>query len=249
MQKPLVSVIIPTYNSAKTVVRAINSVRNQTFDDWECIIVDDSSVDNTVSIVKEYLYDKRLKLITLPKNSGVAVARNKGIEKAKGRFIAFLDSDDEWLSGKLEKHIEFMLEQKSFFSFTSYEVMNQLSGKREKIIEAPQVLTYSRELWFNHIGTSTVIYDSQEIGKIFMPNLRKRQDYATWLYILRNFGDGKGLKEILSKYYKLPNSLSSNQISSVKYNWQVYRQHEKLSIPLSVFALGGDILSKVLGIK
>ncbi|HAE61860.1 MAG: teichuronic acid biosynthesis glycosyltransferase TuaG [Thermosediminibacterales bacterium] len=249
MRNPLVSVIVPTYNSCETISVTLQSVLGQTLEDWECIVVDDCSIDNTVSVVKSFMGDRRLRFFSLPTNSGVAVARNKGIKESKGRFIAFLDSDDEWYPAKLERHIEFMLTTKSFFSFTSYEVVRQLRGKTERIIKAPRVLTYKKELCFNHICTSTVIYDSHVIGKVFMPNMRKRQDYATWLYILRNFGKGYGLREVLTRYYKQPNSLSSNKADLVKYNWELYRKHEKLNVPLSLLCLAGDILSKVLRVK
>ncbi len=246
--KPLVSVIIPTHNVENYIGNTILSVKDQTFDDWEAIIIDDASTDETIKAVRKAIDgDPRFKVLIFDQNRGVALARNKGIEEAKGRFIAFLDGDDVWHKKKLEKHINFMLETKAFFSFTSYNIIE--NSTIVKTIHAPKVLTYKMELLYNRIGTSTVIYDTEKIGKVFMPSLRKRQDYATWLYILKNFGPGHGLDEALTDYMVRAESISRSKLGLIKYNWKVYREYEKLDILRSSFYLLSDIVVKLLGIK
>ena len=174
--EPLVSVITPLYNSEKYISKTIESVINQKYNNWELIIINDCSKDKGPEIVKKYQnQDERIKLINLEKNSGAAVARNIGIENAQGDFIAFIDSDDIWERNKLKEQINFMLDNDYNFSFTDYIQIDE-KGKELRTIKAPKILTYNKQLLYNHIGTSTVIYNQKNLGKIYMPNLRKRQD-------------------------------------------------------------------------
>lgn len=247
--KKLVSIITPTYNSEKYIEKTIKSVLSQTYENWEMIIIDDYSKDKTCDIVKEYTKnDKRIKLLKLPENVGPAKSRNVGIKYSKGDFIAFLDSDDIWEEDKLEKQLDFMIKNGYKFTFTDYLKVNEKDDVLKRI-NAPKHLTYRKQLYFNHIGTSTVIYDAKKLGKIYMPDLKKRQDYALWLRILREFTDGYGLNLPLTRYTVRKGSVSSNKFKSIKYNWYVYRKSEKFGMLRSLFYLTSNIVVKLLRIK
>jgi glycosyltransferase involved in cell wall biosynthesis len=248
-KEPLVSIITPLYNAEKYISNTIESVINQEYNNWELIIINDCSKDKGPEIIKNYQnQDKRIKIINLEKNSGAAVARNVGIENAKGNFIAFIDSDDIWEKTKLKEQISFMLDNNYNFSYTDYIQIDE-KGNELRIIKTPKILTYKKQLLYNHIGTSTVIYNQKILGKIYMPKLRKRQDYAMWLRILKNHSKGYGLNKILTKYIIRRDSISSNKMNLIKYNWEMYRNSEEFGIIKSSFYLFTDILSKILKIK
>lgn len=241
----LVSVIMPLYNSEQYVIEAIESVKKQTYDEWEMIIVDDCSTDQSALIVDEYAKrDKRIKFIHLNRNSGAAVARNVAIEKARGNYIAFLDADDQWHEDKLEKQIGFMEEQQCSFSFTNYQQILGNGRVSNKLIKCPARLTYQQQLKYNHIGCLTAIYNADKIGKTFMPLIRKRQDYALWLSILKRGVQGYGLQQCLAYYRIRGDSLSANKIAMLKWNWLLYRDIEKLSILRSSYYLLHNIIAK-----
>ena len=247
--EPLVSVVIPLYNAEKYISKTIESIINQEYNHLEILIVNDCSKDKGPEIIKKYQnHDERIKLINLKKNSGAAVARNVGIEISKGDFIAFIDSDDIWEKAKLREQISFMIENDYNFSYTDYILIDE-KGKELRTIKTPKLLTYNKELLYNHIGTSTVICNQKILGKIYMPNLRKRQDYAMWLKILKYYSNGYGLNKILTRYTIRKNSLSSNKLSLIKYNWEVFRKSEEFGIIKSSFYLFTNIMSKILKIK
>jgi len=233
MQNNLVSIVTPSYNSAKYISQTIESVLNQTYQNWEMIIVDDLSSDNSIDIISKYLGD-RIKLIQLEKNSGSAVARNRAIEEAKGRYIAFLDADDIWLPNKLEKQIEFLDRYKLAFTYSSYYLIDE-DGNDLGIFKTEESITYRSILKTNPIGCLTAIYDTEKLGKVFMPNIRKRQDYGTWLKILKKIETSQGILEPLAKYRILKNSLSSNKFKTAQYQWKIYREVEKLNIFQSIY--------------
>lgn len=232
----LVSIIMPSYNSEKHISESINSVLHQTYTNWELLITDDCSVDSTLQIVEEFQNkDSRIKLYTLKINSGAAAARNNSIAKSKGRFIAFLDSDDLWLNNKLELQIEFMTKGDFALTYTSYE---KFKNKNEfiSIIHALDMLSYNDMLKNNYIGCLTAIYDSKLLGKLYMPNIRRRQDYALWLKILKKTHYAYGLDLVLSKYRVLDSSLSQGTLTNLKYTFQLYRDVEKFSFIKAVFS-------------
>jgi len=250
MSCELISIITPLYNSKKFIEETIESVLNQTYYNWEMIIVDDCSSDNGIEIVNHYKkQDNRIKLIKLKKNSGGAVARNTAIKEAKGRYIAFLDSDDLWHPKKLEKQIEFMQKNNYAFTFTKYQQMTEDSNLIDKFINVPEKISYRKALLINPIGCLTVIYDTQKVGKVYMPLIRKRQDYGLWLKILKKEGYGYGLNENLAYYRLRDNSISASKMNLVKYQWKLYREVENLSIVESTFYLGCVTMSKLLKIK
>lgn len=226
-----VSVITPMYNCDKFIGQTINSVINQTYANWEMILIDDASNDKSVEIVKHYMkLDKRIRLIKLSENSGAAVARNKGIEASCGRFIAFLDGDDLWEPNKLETQIQFMIERNIGFSFTSYNVISEDGVNLNKTVRVPSEIDYNGLLRNTIIGCLTVVIDRDIIKEIKMPLIRTRQDFATWLSILKKGYKAYGIDIPLARYRLVKGSISSNKFKSAKKNWYVYRKIEKLSL-------------------
>lgn len=219
----MVSIIMPCYNSSKFIGDAIESVLAQTYQNWEILITDDCSSDNSIAVINEYAKrDSRVKLFMLEKNSGAAVARNKSIEEAKGRFIAFLDSDDMWTPQKLEKQLEFMRKKDCALSYTSILLCNE-GGEITGIEVAPHTHTFHQSWCDNKCGTSTAIYDTEKIGKVLMPLIRKRQDWGLFMSILRTCKIAFGMKEPLAYYRMGQQSLSKNKWSLVRYNLAVYQ--------------------------
>ena len=230
----LVSIIMPNYNGSKFLNDAIKSVIDQTYPNWELIIVDDCSTDNSLEIIKQF-NDSRIRVIENKENSGAAVSRNNAIEVADGRWIAFLDSDDLWISEKLEKQIKYMHDNEVFFSYTDYHVIDETNKVITTFRPHLDVCTYGDILKHNYIGCLTVIYDSDKLGKVFMPvDAIKREDFACWLSILKNGVQAYCLHESLAQYKVHSNSVSSNKLKMMKYQWQVYRKVEKLPVFRSI---------------
>lgn len=227
----LISVIIPTYNAEKYILETINSVKSQTYQNWEMIIVDDCSKDNTVEIIKkEAKNDSRIKLIQLSQNCGAAIARNTAIRNAKGKYIAFLDSDDLWYPEKLEKQVAFMQENDIAFSFTSYRIINEDGTETDKIINVPKEINYKGLLKNTIIGCLTVMLDVSKLGLVQMPNIRTRQDTALWLSILKRGHKAYSIQEPLAKYRKVRGSISSNKLKMARQTWRMYRDLENLNV-------------------
>ena len=229
MKENLVSVIMPTYNCGKFIEETIKSVANQTYKNWELIIVDDCSKDNTEEIVNRYIErDSRIKYHILETNQGAAVARTKAMKMARGSYMAFLDSDDLWKNDKLEKQINFMEENSYNFTCTAYEQIDENNNLLNKIIRPKIKADYNRILLDCPVGNSTVMYNVDKLGKFEVPNIRKRNDDALWLQILKKEKYIYGLNEILMQYRIRQNSISSNKLDLIKYHWQLYRQIEHL---------------------
>ena len=248
MSKDLVSIITPTYNCAKFIGATIESVLNQTYQNFEMIIVDDASKDNTEEVVKSFK-DKRIKYIRLSKNSGPAVARNRAMEEAKGKYMASLDSDDLWKREKLEKQINFIKKNKYKIICSDYEQIDEEGNKLNKIIPCKKKVNYNGILLSCPVGNSTVFYDVSKLGKFKVPNIRKRNDDALWLQILKKEEYMYGQKEVLMEYRIRQNSVSSNKLSLIKYHWQLYREIEHLSIARSIFHIVVWGFIKVFHIK
>jgi len=227
IEKPLVSVITPTYNSERFIKDTIESVINQTYDNWEMIIVDDASTDRTVEIIKHYQKkDFRIKLIVLKENSGSAIARNTAMDNAKGKFLAFLDSDDMWIYNKLEKQVKFMLNNDLAFSYTKYQRILEDGTKTNEISQAPIQVKYDDLMKHCVIGCLTVMIDKEKIGNERMVNIRTRQDYVYWLTLTKKGYYAYGLPEVLAKYRLVKNSISRNKWKAAKKNWEVYYKIE-----------------------
>lgn len=233
---PLISVITPAYNAERFIGETIESVINQTYNNWEMIIVDDQSKDSTVSIVNSYQRkDERIKLYKLEENSGSAIARNTAMEKAKGRYIAFLDSDDAWYPEKLERQLQFMQQQDIAFSFTKYRRIEEDGTLRETASKAPESVGYRDLLKHCVIGCLTVMIDREKVGQLEMVNIRTRQDYAYWLEITKRGFRAYGFPEVLAKYRIVGNSISRNKLKAAKRQWYVYRHIEKLGLIRSIW--------------
>ena len=181
----LVSIIMPTYNCGKFIGKTIESVVNQTYSNWELIISDDASSDNTEEVVRKYLSDKRIKYIRFDTNKGAAEARNNSMKLAIGEYMAFLDSDDLWLPDKLEKQLTFMKKNNYNFTCTAYEQINEQNEKLNKVITPKIKANYNRILLDCPVGNSTVMYNVSNLGKFKVPNIRKRNDDALWLQIIK----------------------------------------------------------------
>ena len=221
-----VSIISPVFNSSRFLRETIESVQAQTRTDWELICVDDCSSDDSVEIIQSYsAKDCRIHLIRLARNSGPAVARNAGIDAARGRYIAFLDSDDLWMPHKLERQLEFMRHNQAVFSFTAYDRVDEHNSHLRRV-EVPRRVTYKQLLRSCHIGCLTAIYDTAHFGKLHMPLMRKRQDYGLWLHLLKKTECADGLQEVLARYRVRPQSLSSKKLKTARYTWRVYRELE-----------------------
>jgi len=196
-ENPSVSVVMPVYNGEAFISESIRSVMQQSFQDWELIVVDDASADASVDFVQAICAeDERIRLIQLQQNSGAAVARNTAIESARGRYIAFLDSDDLWLPHKLERQLAFMQEIGAAFSYSAYERIDEM-GRCLTLIGVPESLQYKQLLQTNYVGCSTAIYDTSSVGKVFMPTNTKREDLGTWLILLKELPYAYGIKEII----------------------------------------------------
>ena len=246
----LISIITPTYNCGKFIGETIESVINQTYENWEMIIVDDCSKDNTKDIVNKYAQnDDRIKYHILETNSGAAIARTRAMELARGDYMAFLDSDDLWVEDKLEKQLKFMKENNFNFVCTEYEQIDEQSNPLGKIIKVRDKANYNRVLLDCPVGNSTVMYNVKAMGKFKVPNIRKRNDDALWLQMLKKEEYIYGMKETLMKYRIRENSISSNKLDLVKYHWYLYREIENLSVIRSVFHIGYWGIIKVFKIK
>ena len=234
--QPLVSVITPAYNAERFIKETIESVMRQTYPNWEMIIVDDCSTDNTVEIVKEYVaQDDRIRLIQLEENSGSAVARNTAMDHANGRYFAFLDSDDVWMEEKLERQVAFMQEHDIAFSFTKYVRMTEDGKLTKAVSKAPKRVGYTRLMKHCVIGCLTVMVDREKIGEERMVNIRTRQDYVFWLTLMKKGFDAYGIPEVLAKYRLVENSISSNKLKAAKQNWYVYYHIEKQGLLKSLW--------------
>lgn len=246
----LVSIIMPTYNCAKFIGRTIESAQAQTYRNWEMIIVDDRSKDNTKEIVEQYIRnDSRIQYHLLDVNSGAAVARTTAMKLARGDYMAFLDSDDLWLPDKLEKQIAFMEANDYAFSCTAYAQIDEDDNLIGKTVKTIKKTDYNRLLLDCPVGNSTVMYNVEKMGKFEVPNIRKRNDDALWLKMLKKETYIWGMPDVLMRYRVRENSISSNKLQLIKYHWQLYREIEHLGILRSAFHVCYWCMIKVLKIK
>ena len=236
----LVSVIMPTYNCAKFISQSIDSVIAQTVTDWEIQIDDDCSTDNTKEVLKPYLNKfPNIHYYRLPQNGGPAVARTEAIKRATGKYLAFLDSDDIWYPNKLEKQIAFMEKSGAKFSCTAYEQMDSDGNKLHTAMLPPAKISYEKCIRLsNPIGNLTVMYDQEALGKFEVPLIKKRNDFALWLQILKKTPYCYGMQEILGVYRMgRKGSVSSNKLAQGKYHWQLYHDIEKHNIIRSSYEM------------
>jgi len=235
----LVSIIVPVYNIRKYIKETMDCVREQTYSQWELLLVEDGSTDGTAEEIAEYICktgDKRIRLLKQPTNLGAAKARNRGLEEASGRYIAYLDADDLWLPEKLEKELLFMQGRQAAFAFTGYEFADENGKGTGKVVKVPEALTYKEALKNTTIFTSTVMFDTDKIQKEFlvMPVI-KSEDTALWWKVLRKGYVAYGLNENLVKYRRLGKTLSSNKLEAIRRIWNLYRKAEGMSVLSSAY--------------
>jgi glycosyltransferase involved in cell wall biosynthesis len=225
----LISIVMPLYNSEKYISESIESVLSQTYNHWELIVVDDKSTDNSSMIVESYAHkDNRVKLINLDTNVGPTKARNRAIEEANGRYISFLDSDDMWLPDKLQQQIIFLNKNNLVLTYSTYETMDE-NSKYINTRKCLPIIKYKDMLKSNQIGNLTGIYDVNFFGKVYMEDTG-HEDYVLWLKLLKQVSYTKGLTKTLARYRIVPNSISSNKLKVLKWQWHIYRKIEKLTI-------------------
>lgn len=236
----LISIIVPVYNAGAYIRETISMVAAQTYGNWELLLVDDGSEDDSREKIRESMEsgDARIRLIEKQQNEGAARARNTGIEASKGRYVAFLDADDLWMPDKLEKELAFMKEKQAAFVFTAYEFGDEDAKRTGKVVNVPPSLTYFKALSRTVIFTTTVMLDTERTGRdlIRMPEV-KSEDTATWWKILKNGFTAYGLNEVLAVYRRPARSLSSNKLEAIRRIWNLYRKQEKLSLWYSVYNL------------
>ena len=235
----MISIVVPVYNAAAFIDKTIDTVVSQTFRDWELILVDDCSKDNSCELIDTYIREhtevaSKIRLIKQEKNAGAAAARNRGIDEAKGRYIAFLDADDLWYPDKLAKEMLYMQKHSAGFVFTAYEFGDENAVPTGKIVRVPKTLNYKEALSRTIIFTSTVLLDTEKVDKslIHMP-LVGSEDTATWWQILKNGVTAYGLNNPLVIYRRPASSLSSNKKVAIKRVWNLYRSIAGLSAPMA----------------
>lgn len=239
----LVSIIMPSYNTAQYIADSIRSVQAQTYKNWELLIVDDCSSDNSDDVVAPFLSDARIRYLKNEVNSGAAVSRNYALREAKGRWIAFLDSDDLWHPEKLERQILFMEKENCHFSCTYYQEIDEASQPLGVTVQGPRHITKAGMLRFCWPGCLTVMYDAQEIGLLQIPDIRKNNDYAMWLQVISK-ADCYLLPEILASYRRRRRGSISNQsyIKLIKWHYRLFRQVRKESASLSIVHTAGNLV-------
>lgn len=260
--KELISIIVPVYRAEDYIVQAIEMVQAQTWKDWELLLIEDSSPDNSAGVIRSYLSDcgirtasagkkekglgtveefavpggQKIILLCKENNEGAARARNTGLSVAEGRYIAFLDADDVWYPDKLQKEMDFMKKREAGFVFTAYEFGDEQAKPTGRVVHVPPQLTYRQALSRTVIFTTTVLLDRMKIpdGVIRMPYVES-EDTATWWQILREGYIAYGLDEVLAIYRRPAGSLSSNKLVAIRRIWHLYRVREKLSAPVSAW--------------
>ena len=230
----LVSIIMPSYNTGAFIKKTIQSVLNQSYENWELIIVDDCSTDNTDEVVLPFLNDQRIRYIKNEKNSGAAVSRNRALREAKGKWIAFLDSDDLWLPEKLEKQVLFMKKNGYYFSYTNYEEINEDGKKTGVYVSGPKKITKSGMYNYCWPGCLTVMYDAEYVGVIQIADIKKNNDYAMWLQVSKK-ANCFLLDEYLALYRKgRTGSISTHSIRTmIGWHYKLFKNAEKQNVVAS----------------
>ncbi len=248
----LVSVIMPSYNTGKFIAESIASVVAQTYTDWELIIVDDASTDNTDEVVQRVILSgaqakskdlpsSRIRYLKNDRNRGAAYSRNRALCEARGKYIAFLDSDDLWAPDKLEKQIAFMEKNGYAFSYTRYEEMDEDGNPTGTVVSGPKHITKTGMYNYCWPGCLTVMYDREVVGDIQIADIRKNNDYAMWLKIVRK-ADCYLLADNLAIYRKRTGSISNHSyMALVKWHYKLYREAEEMNPVVSLFNTGRNL--------
>ncbi len=236
MKDKLVSIITPVFNSEGFIHQTIESIQCQTYTNWELILIDDCSIDNSISIIKKYSEnDSRIRYFINETNSGAAISRNIGLNKSAGRFIAFIDSDDIWACKKLETQVNFMITHNYSISFTSYDLIDYKGAPLNKIINSVKEIDYNGYLKNTIIGMSTSMIDRSRIELFEFLNIRTRQDTYLWITLLKRGLKAYGINSVLVSYRVRNDSISSNKLKAAKQVWFLYYDLEKLGFIRSIF--------------
>lgn len=220
----LVSIITPTYNCGNFISETIRSVQSQSYQNWEMIIIDDCSNDNTDGVVADFLDDTRIKYIKNSVNSGAAVSRNRAINLAQGKWIAFLDSDDLWDTHKLEKQLQFMISNQVDFSYTKYEEIDESSHRCGVIVGGPKKITKVGMYAYCWPGCLTIMYNRDKVGLVQINDIKKNNDYAMWLKIVQK-ADCYLLDEVLAYYRKRTGSISNHSYSKlIQWHYKLFKE-------------------------
>lgn len=242
----LVSIIMPSYNTGKYIRETIESVLAQSYENWELIIVDDCSTDNTDEVVNQYLADERIRYIKNDTNSGAAISRNSALNEAKGKWIAFLDSDDLWEPTKLEKQVAFMVDNDYHFSYTNYIEIDEKSLPNGKYVTGPKWITKHGMYNYCWMGCLTVMYDAETIGLIQVEDIKKNNDYAMWLKVCKR-ANCYLLDEVLARYRKRSGSISNHgYIKLIKWHYILYRKAESKNLIFSAMLTARNLLFGVI---
>ena len=250
----LVSIITPSWNCGRFVEETLQSILAQTYAHWELLFQDDCSTDNTKQIVLAYAEkDARIKYACNPQNSGAAITRNNALKRAKGKWIAFLDSDDLWLPNKLEEQLQFMVDNNYAFSYTNYSEINEQSHELGKIITGPKHITKSGMYAYCWPGCLTVMYHQEIVGNIQINHIEKNNDYALWLKVIQ-YADCHLLDKTLAKYRKRTGSISNHSyVQLIKWHYRLFHESEQRNMLLSTVLTIGNLifgtLKKILYIK
>ena len=243
----MVSIIMPSFNSGKWIKETIACVQAQTYSDWELLITDDASSDNTVELIEEEMRkDSRIQLFKSEVNQGAGTSRNNSLAHASGRYIAFLDSDDLWMDCKLEHQLDFMKKNSIGMCYTDYDLVNE-NGEYRKTVHVPVNITYDGYLKRPVTCTHSIVFDTTMVNKelLNMPDIRRGQDGATWLKILKTGIVGYGFGESLAKYRRHDGSLSNNKFKAMKRVWYLYRKVEKLPLPYSCVCFVSYVINAI----
>ena len=239
---------MPLYNSEMYVADAILSVLSQTYPTWELLIVDDCSTDDSYAIAQRYAReDTRIKLFKMPQNSGAAEARNLATKKATGEYIAFLDSDDIWLTDKLKQQIELMRKEHVELCYASYDVIDH-TGEKVSSYKVKPITTYDEMLRTSTIGTLTMIYNAKRLGKHYFPSMG-HEDYIVKLEILKKIPYAKGVESTLAQYRISSQSLSGNKFKTALWQWRIYRKIEHLPMHKSIYYFAQYVYYGILKYK
>ena len=230
--QPQVSIVVPVFNAEKFLAETIQTISDQTYENWELLLINDCSTDNSEAVAKTFLKDKRIHWINLKKNSGAAISRNKGIELADGRYIVFIDADDLWKKNKLEKQLSFMQKKDCAFSFTSYEFADENGKPNGKKAIVPKKISYKQALKNTTIFTSTVMLDMNKLSK---ETANKIYLFSYRWKILKKIDFAYGISEIYTYYRRSKNTLSSSKTTAIKRIWFLYRKVEKLNLLTSSY--------------
>lgn len=239
----MISIIMPSYNTANYIEASIESVRRQTYENWELIIVDDCSTDDTDEVVRPFLSDRRIRYLKNEQNSGAAISRNRALREAKGKWIAFLDSDDLWLPEKLEEQVAFMEQNGYHFSYTNYEEIDMAGEKTGVRVRGPKKITKTGMFNYCWPGCLTVMYDAEAVGLIQIADIKKNNDYAMWLKVCRK-ADCYLLDECLAQYRKgRAGSVSTHGIRTmIGWHYKLFHNVENQNVLKSVINTGRNLV-------